>query len=408
MHYRFALCLAFSAPLALNAQIPPSETLSPADTKSLQTEVQRLKGLLDTAGDKCTVSYALARTWAGVGQYRQALAALQDAIDLNVGLDPSRDQIFQSLRRTNEFNLMMRQVRDDTPAIANSKLAFTIDQPRLMPEGIAWEPRRKHFFFGSTWGHNIVECIPDGDCKDLVPNGQYGLFEVLGIKADPRDRSIWAASNSPKEAGVFHYDPVSGALVQKFVMPRENKGPYFNDLAISSKGDVYVTDTQGGTVFLIAGGTGPLKVFDPNLKVEAANGIALSDDDSTLYVAGFPDGLTVVNLVSKAAHAIKHPANLCLGNIDGLSSFKGSLIAIQNGVMTPRVVRFKLTADRQEIASFDVLKRRNPAFNGITTGAIADGAFYFMANTQLDKANGGRIKPGVQFDPVKILRIDLN
>ena len=104
---------------------------------------------------------------------------------------------------------------------------------------------------------------------------------------------------------------------------------------------------------------------------------------------------------------MRHPPDLCLGNIDGLSYFNGSLIAIQNGAMAHRVVRYRLTRDLNNIDSFEVLERRNPLFEGITTGTVADGAFYFMANTQLDKTNGGKIKPGAQLNPVKILRIDL-
>ncbi len=278
----------------LTAQIPPPEKLSDSDSKLFQAEVQRIKGLLATAGDKCTVSYALARTYASGGQYRQALDALHDAIDLNVGLDPSRDAAFARLRGTNEFTLLMRQVRDGTPPVSNSQPAFTIDNPRLFPEGIAWEPRRKRFFVGSTWQHNIVECTIVGDCNSLVQDGQDGLFEVLGIKADTRDRSIWAASNSPGEAGIYHLDTPFGTLIRKYTLSRVTERHYFNDIAISSKGDVFITDTQAGTVYWISAATQRLQVFDPNLKVDSANGIAISDDDKTLYLAGFPDGIRVV------------------------------------------------------------------------------------------------------------------
>jgi len=401
------ICFLLTAAFALKAQIPPSETLSPGDSKAFQAEVERVKSLLETAGDKCTVQFALARTWASGGQWRQALDNLRQAIDLNVGLDPFNDETFRRLHGTNEYNLLLRQVRDSTPAVANSRAAFTIDKPDLFPEGIAWEPRRKRFFIGSTWGHNVMECTAAGDCNPLVKNGQDGLFEVLGIKADTRDRSIWVASNSPGEAGLFHYETPSGTLLRKFTLTRGSEHHYFNDIAVSSKGDVFVTDTQAGSVYWVSAATQRLEIFDANLKVQAANGIAISDDDKTLYVAGFPNGITVVDLASGMSHAMKHPAGLCLGTIDGLVYFKGSLIAIQNGIMTPRVVRFKLSPDFQEIAGFDVLERRNPAFDGISTGALADGAFYYIANTQADKLVNGRIRPNTQLSPVQILRLDL-
>jgi sugar lactone lactonase YvrE len=388
-------------------QIPASQTLSPEDAKSLDAEVHRLDSLLETAGDKCTVSYALARTWAYGGQYRQALSSLEKAIDLNAGLDPSNDEIFAKLRGTNEFKLLLRRVGDSTPPVTNSRLAFTVDAPDLLPEGIAWDQRRKRFFLGSTWRHGIVECTAAGDCRPFVKEGQDGLYEVLGIKADPRDGSVWAASNAVGESGLFHFSAPSGELIRKYTFSRATEGHSFNDLAISSQGDVFVTDTRAGTVYRMSAATGRLELFDPKLKVEAANGIALSSDDKTLYVAGYPDGITVVDIASKSFHAIGHPPDLCLGTIDGLVFSSGSLIAIQNGIMTHRVVRYRLTGDLNNIESFEVLERRNPLFEGITTGTMADGAFYFMANTQLDKAAGGKMKPGVQLNPVKILRLDI-
>jgi hypothetical protein len=328
-------------------------------------------------------------------------------IDLNAGLDPSNDDAFRKLRGTVEYNLLMRKVRDNTPAVANSKPAFTFDDGELLPEGIAWDSRRKRFFLGSTWKHYIVECTATGDCRPLVKEGQDGLYEVLGVKVDPRDRTVWAVSNAAGDSGLFHFDAPSGNLIRKYTLSRVTEAHLFNDLAISSQGDVFVTDTRAGTLYWVSAATGRLEIFDPKLKVEAANGIALSSDDKTLYVAGFPDGITVVNVALKTFHAIGHPPDLCLGNIDGLSYFNGSLIAIQNGVMTPRVARYRLAADGNNIESFEVLERRNPLFEGLTTGTMADGAFYFMANTQLDKVAGGRIKPGVQLNPVKILRIDI-
>ena len=388
-------------------QIPASEKLSPGDSKLFEAEVHRVEHLLETAGDKCAVSYALARTWASGGQYREALSSLENAVDLNVGLDPSNDEIFGKLRGTNEFKLLLRRVREDTPPVTNSKVAFTVDVPDLLPEGIAWDQRRKRFFLGSTWRHGIIECTSAGDCRPLVKEGQDGLYDVLGIKADPHDGSVWAASNTAAESGLFHYSAPSGELIRKYTVSSASEGHLFNDLAITSQGDVFITDTRAGTVYWVSRKTDHLEVFDPKLKVASANGIALSNDDKALYVAGFPDGITVVDTATKSSRAIAHPQDLCLGTIDGLVYFNGSLIAIQNGAMAHRVVRYRLTKDLNNIESFEVLERRNPLFEGITTGAIADGAFYFIANPQLDKAAGGRIKPGAQLNPVKVLRIDI-
>jgi sugar lactone lactonase YvrE len=129
------------------------------------------------------------------------------------------------------------------------------------------------------------------------------------------------------------------------------------------------------------------------------NGIALSPDGNLLYVSTFPDGITVFDLKTSVATPIGRPANLCLATIDGLYFHRGALIAIQNGVMSPRVVRFNLTRDLRVIRRFEVLERRNPLFEGVTTGVVVGSDFFYMANIQDDKK--------ASFDPITILKLHL-
>jgi len=134
-------------------------------------------------------------------------------------------------------------------------------------------------------------------------------------------------------------------------------------------------------------------------RFEAANGIALSRDGGLLYVSTFPDGITVVDLKTHVVSPIARPKDLCLAAIDGLYFYRGALIAIQNGFMTPRVVRFNLRRDLRTIERFEVLERRNPLFDGITTGVIIGQKFFYMANIQDNK--------NAAFNPIAILEIHL-
>jgi DNA-binding beta-propeller fold protein YncE len=139
----------------------------------------------------------------------------------------------------------------------------------------------------------------------------------------------------------------------------------------------------------------------------AANGIALSTEGSKLYVADFGDGISVVDLSSGSVHPIGQPPGLCLATIDGLYFYRGTLVAIQNGYMSPRVVQFSLTTDGNRIQHARVLERRNPLFDGVTTGVIAGDEFYYIANNQIDKVHDGRIVPGVHLNPITILKLHL-
>lgn len=390
---RFAL-VAF--PWILAAQIPSAEALSPADAEGFREEIQRLERLRQTAGDQCTVTYALARTWAAGGQFPKAFDTLEKVAELKVGLDPANDEVFKKLKDAKEYRGLLERIRADTPPIVKSTPAFIIQEPDLAPEGIAYDARRKRFFLGSTLQHRIITCSDKGVCRTLVRDGQDGLGEVLGLRVDPRDSTLWAAANSSTESGVFHYDGSSGKLIRKYSIGRT--GHLFNDLVVDKQGRVFVTDSAAGTVYWIS--SEGLRVFNEGLKVEAANGIALADGPSPrLYVAGFPDGVTVVDITSRTFHALWHPAGLCLATIDGLYYSHGDLLAIQNGIMTHRIVRFHLSRDA--IDGFEMLERRNPSFDGgPTTGALAGNHLYYVANPQLDKA--------AAHQPLQVLRLSLS
>jgi hypothetical protein len=317
-----------------------------------------------------------------------------------VGLDPSNDRIFDKIRASKEFQELLDRVRATTPAVHNSEEGFRVAERDLFPEGIAYDPKGKKFYLGSVVKHKIVRCTRHGEC-DVFVNGETGeLGEVLGLKVDSKTNSLWTTSNGERKSGLLRYDLSSGKLIHKYMVASGDTRHTFNDLVVSSTGDVFVTDTPAGAVYWIRHHSDRLEEFEPRLKITAPNGIALSNDGRKLYVAGFPDGITVVDLARRSFRAIAHPPDLCLATIDGLQFYGHSLLAIQNGVMTHRVARYYLNKDLDRIDRFEILERRNPLFNGITTGAVAEDNFYYMANTQMDQE-------GAKPDPIVVLRIPL-
>lgn len=88
-----------------------------------------------------------------------------------------------------------------------------------------------------------------------------------------------------------------------------------------------------------------------------------------------------------------HPEDIGLAFIDGLYATQGSLIAIQNGPMLPRIVEFGLSENRRQIVAMKILERRNPAFDGITTGVVVHNDLYYVANPQTDKQSAAEARP---------------
>ncbi len=366
--------------------------------------IRSLEKALPAAPDPGLVMYGMARDFASIGENAQALAWLEKAAALKLGFDPQADEAFAKLRGTDAFRRIAAQVEKENPALVRSTPAFRIAQPDLIPEGLAWDAEGKRLFLGSIHHRKIVEIAADGHARDFVTEARDGLGKVLGMKADRGTASLWAAANLDRESAVYRFDLRSGNLLGKYAITGEH---LFNDLVVGSKGDVFVTDTHGATVYRIAAGAKAPEPLAKGLRLIAANGIALSADERRLYVSAFPDGISVVDIATGMSRPIARPAGVTLATIDGLYRYKDSLIAIQNGVVVNRVMRLHLTPAGDAIDRFEVLERRHPAYDIPTTGAVAGDAFYYIANTQLDKYGDGKIAEPGKLQPIVILKLSL-
>jgi hypothetical protein len=389
MAFRYLVASAFIGFLTAQAQLPASGVLSTADQPVFRSEIARLEKLLSSAPDKATITYVMARTFASAQQWPEAIAWLRKAADLRVGLDPSRDSAFAALRNTHEFAGIMDIVRAATPEVSLSTPAFQIQEGDLQPESLAYDPAGHRFYFGSTTKGKVVRCSSSGACIQFAG----GLGKVLGLKVF--GSSLWLLSNSDQQAALMQFELASGVILHKFAI--DGAGHEFNDLVLGPRGDVFLTDTRAGAVLHLEKGATRLTQLPG--KFEYANGITLSPDGTLLYVSAFPAGILVVDLKTHSVAPLTHRDDLCLVSIDGLYFREGSLIAIQNAIMTPRVVRLILSPDLRTAERFDVLERRNPLFDGITTGVVVSDAFFYMANIQDDKKAG--------FVPITILKLPL-
>ena len=235
----------------------------------------------------------------------------------------------------------------------------------------------------------VVRCSAKGQCRDFAT----GLGTLLGLKAS--GGSLWVLNNATDRSELIHFELASGRITGRYPVP--GRGHEFNDLVLAPSGGVYLTDTPTGLVWHLAPGATELAQLPGHFNF--ANGIALSADGALLYVSTFPEGVTVMDLRAGSAAPLARPDGLCLANIDGLYFDHGRLIAIQNGIMTPRVIRMTLGRDLRSVAKFEVLERRNPLFDSVTTGVVAGREFFYMANIQDDKQSG--------FTPITILKIHL-
>lgn len=381
------------------AELPSNQKLSAGDEREFNKELERLEKLLSTANDKGAIELQIANTYAAGGQFSEAIRRLRRVVGANLGFDPSRDPDFAKLRDTAEFQSIMDEVRRQTPPVHHSRLIANLDARDVRPESMALDTKRKTFLLGNTARAEVVRCSVATNCVPLVipKPGEKGY--VLGIKIDRTAGALWVTYNTTGGASLRRYDLNTGKVRRTASI----KGKHvFNDLAVSSTGTVHVSDTAEGSVYQLTSGTTALERVAPQHTFTAANAIAISPDEGLLYVSTWGGGIDAINLQSGAVKSLIHPDDICLAFIDGLYATPRSLIAIQNGLMLPRIFEFRLGENRLQIVAMRVLERRNAAFDGITTGVIVRNDLYYVANPQTDQ------KSGAELHPLKVFSVRLD
>lgn len=151
-----------------------------------------------------------------------------------------------------------------------------------------------------------------------------------------------------------------------------------------------------------------LEPFLPANSVGQANGIAFSNDDKVLFVAGWI-GVARVDVATKTVNLLRKPHNIADAGLDGLYFHNGTLVGIQNPDLHPaRVMRYTLNAALDTIVKAEVLESYNPLFDVPTTGTLVDDSLHFMANTQLEKRGpDGSMPPASELQSILILKLQL-
>jgi SMP-30/Gluconolactonase/LRE-like region len=372
----------------------------PADAQQIRDQVVAVQKLQPTLPDRGATLYFLAAAKEHLRESREALALLKECLALQEGFDPSGDPAFLELKETKQFTAQIENVHRDFPVVAQAREAVRTTEKDLVPEGLAYDEQRNIFYLSSLNRRKIVEIDRDGRSSDFVPADRYGLLPVLGIRISPRDSTVWADSFTDSgRTELLHFD-VTGKLLGRF--KPEGSGKHgFNDLVIRKNGEVITTDSLANAVLR----------FDPAARTFAAlavhrplfypNGIALSEDDHTLYVADSL-GVVRVDLANGESRDVDPGPKSTLAGIDGLYWHNGSLIGIQNGIGSPRVAAFRLSNDGLHVTRTTVLENRSNFCILPTTGAIRGSDFFFIANSQIDNMNNDKVMDVTRLEVIRI------
>lgn len=354
--------------------------------------------------------YALARAYVLNGRTAEAAKLLGELADMGVGVDPAGSEDFKPLRAAPVWPELNGRLAAARAPVVRGRTAFVVPDPELLPEGIAYDPRRRTFYLGSLYKSKIVALDAGGRTRDFKASGEDGLESVLGMRVDARRRLLWVCSNTRDGAAYVHkYALDSGRLVKKYALDERPAKRQFNDIALSRRGDAYVTDSLGAAVYEIPAATDELRPLVKFAGGVYPNGVALSADERRLYVAS-AEGIALVDIGAKTVAELARPAGVATTGVDGLYLYRGSLVAVQNALPAPdRVVRLFLSADGRRAERAQVLESNRPDYALPTTGVVVGDELFYMANTHIDQmGEGGKLRPDAKLGDLILLRLKLN
>jgi sugar lactone lactonase YvrE len=363
------------------------------------------------------VTWALASAQALTGDTASAFRTLRHFASLGYSGDLAADSDFAGLRGGEAYTELTRRLERNRAPLVASRVAFELPVAGPLPEGIAYVGKPAGFLVGSVRSGQILRVTADGRTAEFAAV-EGGRWAPLGLRVDERRGALWVAAAAlpqtaayqPADSGrsaVLRYDLRSGRLTHRYE-PRDADAHTIGDLIVTRAGDVFATDSRAPVVYRIGAGTDSLERFVQSPLLLSAQGLALTDDERTLYVADYARGILRVNLADRGVTLVRTADSVLALGIDGLYYRAGRLIGIQNGVTPHRVVRLDLTPAGDRILEARVLERAHPRYDEPTLGVVVAGELYYIANSQWERfGQDGTVADSTALQRPVVLRLPL-
>ncbi len=423
------------AAVAMLIALPVMHAQTAADSAARARAFMRAASAANAAGDLDSAMRSLtgamqawptqpayARSMALLAARRGDGAALVSAIDrlaaLEAGDGIGRDSAVLRMAERSDVSAALAHWRRATAQRANSTVFTTLSDSTLFPEGMDIDPRSGTLYVASVRHGIITERKSDGTERRLPVGSSARVGAVLAVRVDTARGVLWATTSAiPQWAGFSRADSAlafllrvrlsDGTLERMYALPPASGGRTLGDVAVSSRGDVLLSDSQQSTLFLLRNGADALIAFtDPLFR--SLQGIAPTIDGTGAYVADYSHGLLHVDLgtghVTRLADA---PGTTALG-IDGIVLRGRDIIAVQNGMVPSRIAKFTLDSSGRRILRVVTIDRHGATADEPTIGTLLGDSFLYVANSQWEKYDTRGARNGVAtLSPPIILRVPL-
>jgi hypothetical protein len=389
-----------------------------ADDKHARIEATlKVRQLLN---DSPSALESSAHAFADAGDSLRTLATLTefaDAGQVDDNLLNGSDQSFAKFHDLAEYQTILEHIRKNKDPVSQATLVFTLTDPQIVAEDIAFDRTSGTFLITSILEKKILRVTMKGEASDFADSPSH--WPMFAIKVDAERKLVWATEAALKDfipapkadwdrSAVLCFDLHTGALLHRIEGPLHSA---LADLALAQNGDPIVSDGFGGGVYRLV--AGELVLLNQTDFISPQTAGILPDGRHAL-VPDYLRGVGILDLETGQVTWMNPVGGLgwrpmALSGIDGLYFDRDSIFLTQNGTSPERVVRLRLDASRTRILESETIEQGTSTLGEPTHGVVIGKSFYYIANSgwsELDEH--GEVKPESKLAGAHIMRFELN
>ena len=391
------------------------EAIKAADAGNLATAADLFAKALALRPNHPGLTLRLARMSARAGRNDAAVRALADYAAMGLITDPNHPD-FKSVAADPRMTAIRARLVDNAKPVGTPAVFATVDEPRLLAEGIAHDPSIGRTYISDVHKRRVLTIDAAGKTSTLIGEGANGLLGAFGITLD--NGTLWIAGSALPQtanlkpadkgrAGIFAFD-TDGRFKKSVLLAAKGKEFALGDLAVAKTGDVFASDSIGAGIYRLAPAGTAVETFIESDEFHSPQGITLSADEAKMAIADYANGIHIIDRAAKRDTVLAMPPHTTLHGIDALIRHGRDLIAVQNGIDPQRVIVIRMKPDWTTIESAEVLAANLPDMSEPTLATLVDGDLLIIGNGQWSRFNDdGTIKGEEPFAPTRILRLKL-
>lgn len=304
------------------------------------------------------------------------------------------------IRDTEAYGYINNLLVEAANPSGEATVAFELKGNAADFQAVAWDNTRGRYLVGTEADGALIAVSEKGKTRQLIEADEdNGLWSISGLAVDEENNRLWISSSATarfsgyssageNHGALFELDLKTLEIIGRYNLPEDALTHDLGSLALTSDGHVYVIDRATPIVYRKVPDSDRLEAFFAGPDLVELRDIAVTPDNSRVFIADAYKGILVIDPVAQQAGLLTGPETLNLGGITAIEYQGGHLFLVQGGFEPQRIVRLKLDGTGAAAESVSPMAINMPQFNQPGSAAIRDDKLVFIANSAAEEKDG--------------------